>query len=105
MSILYLGTDSEALAARLADAIATAERDPFEPTVIVVPNRYTRKWLRLWLARRLGVAFNFEFHEIEDALWLLLNRLDPHSPNTPAPLDENTDRLAVLSILLEEHDP
>lgn len=107
MSTLYLGCDPLALAARLAEAIAaeTRREDFFRSVTVVVPNRFQRKWLRLWLARRLGVAFNIQFHELDDALWPLLRALDPRpSRHAAEPLDENTDRLSVLSVLLEERD-
>lgn len=107
MSTLYLGCDPLALAARLAEAIAaeTRQDDFFRPVTIVVPNRFQRKWLRLWLARRLGVTFNLHFTELNDALWPLLRALDPRPHKTaPEPLDETTDRLTVLSALLEERD-
>src|SRR4051812_17744893 len=100
MSTLYLGSDPHTLAARMADVLATSSSDPFEPIEVIVPNRYIRKWLRLWLARRLGVTFNLQFHDLEDALWLLLRQLDPRaSLAEPEPLDDNTQRLAILAVL------
>jgi exodeoxyribonuclease V gamma subunit len=107
MSVLHLASDVRSLAAKLADAIEQQARDgdPFEPIAIVVPNRYQRKWLRLWLARRLGVAINLQFELLDDALWSLLRRFDPRThPSPPENLDENAYRLLVLSVLLEEKD-
>lgn len=108
MSTLYLGSDPRSHADRLADELERQARDSdfFAPTLIVVPNRYMRKWLRLWLARRLDVAINLDFHELEDALWLLLHEVDPdRSPSPPEPIDENIYRLLVLAVLLEEQEP
>ena len=107
MSVLHIASDVRSLAAKLADAIELQARDGdlFAPVQIVVPNRYQRKWLRLWLARRLGVAINLQFHFLDDALWLLLRQLDPRKhPAPPENLDENAYRLLVLSVLLEEKD-
>ena len=106
MSTLYLGSDLPSLAARMADVLAAERGDFFAPVLVVVPNRYLRKWLRLWLARRFDVAINFRFHYLEDALWRLLRQVDPrpHAAE-PEPLDENTYRLLVLSVLLEEREP
>ena len=50
---------------RLADALAAVVRaplaSPFQPETIVVQSRGMERWLRLELARRLGVCANFEF--------------------------------------------
>jgi exodeoxyribonuclease V gamma subunit len=106
MSTLYLGSDLPALAGRLADVLTAERGDFFVPVRVVVPNRYLRKWLRLWLARRFDVAVNFRFHFLEDALWLLLREADPRRHAVaPEPLDENSYRLLVLAVLLEERDP
>src|SRR5262245_5368613 len=108
MSVLYLGSELESLAARMADGLEADERrgDFFAPVTVVVPNRYLRKWLRLFLARRLGLRINLRFLDLEDALWELLRELDPRQhPAAPEPLDENAYRLLVLSVLLEDHEP
>ena len=50
MSVLYLGSDPDTLADRLADNLQHAKHgDFFTPLTIVVPNRFLRKWLRLHL--------------------------------------------------------
>jgi exodeoxyribonuclease V gamma subunit len=108
MSVLYLGCDLHGLAARLADLLLEGERhgDFFAPVPLVVPNRYVRKWLRLTLARRTGIAVNLRFVDWEDALWELLRDVDPRSEGAPSePLDENTYRLLVLAVLLDDRDP
>jgi exonuclease V gamma subunit len=116
MCVVYLGCDLESLAVRLADTLLSEERqgDFFAPATVIVPNRYLRKWLRLWLARRTGISINLRFPELEDGLWELLRSLDPrlHAPGTdasprmpPEPLDANTYRLLVLSVLLQEREP
>ncbi len=107
MSVLHLASDVRSLAAKLAEAIELQARegDPFAPVQVVVPNRYQRKWLRLWLARQLGVAINLQFQLLDDALWPLLRQLDPRKhPSPPENLDENAYRLLVLSVLLQEDD-
>jgi len=108
MSILYLGTDVEQLAVRLArnlDQAARAE-DFFEPTTIVVPHRPLGQWLRLWLARQQGVAINLRQLYLEAALWEMLKEVDPR-PQNPAPelLDGDHYRLLVLSVLQENQEP
>lgn len=108
MSVLYLGSELQSLAARLADNLLEHERrgDFFAPVTIVVPNRHLRKWLRLWIARRNGIAVNLRFVELEEALWDLLRAADPRPHGTPPePLDENTYRLLVLAVLLEDAEP
>jgi exodeoxyribonuclease V gamma subunit len=108
MSVVYLASQLETLAARLADVLAERERsaDFFNPATVVVPNRYLRKWLRLYLARRMGISINIRFLELNEALWELLRAVDPRKRTTPPePLDANTERLLVLSVLLEDREP
>jgi exodeoxyribonuclease V gamma subunit len=108
MSTLYLAPDPRTLADRLAENLDSQAKagDFFTPATVVVPNRYLRKWLRLWLARRLDIAINLDFQDLEDALWKLLRQVDPDQSRTaPEPIDENVYRLMVLSILLEEKEP
>jgi exodeoxyribonuclease V gamma subunit len=107
MSVLYLGSDPASLADRLADNLDQHARhgDFFTPLTIVVPNRFLRKWLRIHLARKHGVAINLRFEYLEKALWKLLQEVDPageHSP--PRETDENVYRLMVLAVLLESKD-
>jgi exonuclease V gamma subunit len=107
MSTLYLSPDPHRLADKVADNLDehAGTGDFFAPTAIVVPNRFQRKWLRLYLARRHGFAVNLSFLPLEDALWQLLRELDPAAQATPPePLDDNTYRLLVLSVLLNEMD-
>ena len=108
MSLLYLGSDPRSLADQLADDLERHAKDEdfFTPASIVVPNRYVKKWLRLWLARRLDVAINLRFQPLEEALWDLLKVVDPaQAPTPPEAVDDNTYRLIILSILLEIDDP
>lgn len=104
MSVLYLAGDPVALADRLAENLQRQAKDGdfFVPASIVVPNRFLRKWLRLYLARRHGVAINLDFHYLENALWRLLQAVDPGAKAAPpTEIDENVYRLMVLSVLLE----
>ena len=107
MSILHLASDPRSLADRLADALDDEAKDGdfFKPAVVVVPNRYVRKWLRIWLARKLDVAINLTYQSLEEALWQLLQQIDPEKPAVPPEaIDENIYRLMVLSVLLDEPD-
>src|SRR5260370_35189416 len=104
MSTLYLGTDSETLAGKLAELLQAKDRDPFIPVTIVLPNRYLGKWLKLWLARRLGLAFNLRFLYLENALWEWLRSVDPRShPSEPELLDQDRHRLMGLARPWEEN--
>ena len=103
MSTLYLGSELQSLAEKLAEEIAAHERDGdfFAPVTIVVPNRSQRQWLRLWLARRTGVCINLRFRYLEEALWELLRDADPRARQaTPEPLDDQAYRLMVLAVLV-----
>src|SRR5229473_4429259 len=105
MSTLYLGSDLQSLAGKMAEVLVAQEHrgDFFAPVTVVVPNRYLRNWLRLTLARRLGVSINLRLRFLEDALWELLHDVDPRSDAVAAePVDQNAYRLLVLSVLLED---
>lgn len=106
MSRLYLGTDTESLAAHFAQALARRlpEQDPFQPINIVVPNPHLGKWLRLEMARHLGVVMNWSFSFLEKTLWDLFREVDPR-PHAERPelLDGDLYHLLVLTVLLE-HD-
>jgi exodeoxyribonuclease V gamma subunit len=103
MSTLYLGTDLESLAQRLAVLVEESARtgDLFMHVPIIVPNRYLGRWLQLWLARRLGMAVNFRFLYLEDAAWQMLRDLDPRSGQLHK-LDDLTLRFMILAVLLDE---
>ncbi|MBL8799547.1 MAG: exodeoxyribonuclease V subunit gamma, partial [Planctomycetia bacterium] len=105
MSKLYLGTDVVGLAGQLADNLEQAARrqDCFLPATIVVPSHYLKKWLRLDLARRLGVAINLRIDYLEAVLWDLLRAVDPRPHPHPVELiDDDTYRLMILAVLLDE---
>ena len=82
MSTLYLGTSLDALAARFATLLDQSARagDFFAPATVIVPNRYVGKWLRLWLARRDGIAINLHFGYLETHIWELLKQVDGRLP-------------------------
>jgi exonuclease V gamma subunit len=103
MSTLYLGTSPESLAEQLASLLEESTRggDFFASQRIIVPNRYVAKWLRLWLARRLGIAINLDILYLETATWQLLCALDPRDRNV-ATLDDDVARFMVLAQLLED---
>ncbi|MBX9678371.1 MAG: exodeoxyribonuclease V subunit gamma [Gemmataceae bacterium] len=119
MSVLYLAADAEVLAGKLADLIDAQirEGDFFRPIDIVVPNRFLGRWLKLWLARKMGVAVNLRFRFLESALWDWYRAIDPRPiepldpdhpfdlskhPSSPEFLEPETYRLLVLSVLLHE---
>ncbi|HLO65518.1 MAG TPA: exodeoxyribonuclease V subunit gamma [Holophaga sp.] len=60
---------TEALLDRLADAVRAerAGRGPWEPVHLVAPNPHLKEYMRIQLARRLGVAANLRFTFLEGA--------------------------------------
>jgi exodeoxyribonuclease V gamma subunit len=59
--------------------------------------------LRLWLARRDGVAVNLHITYLEPVLWDLLNKLDPRQHELPlARLEDNQYQLLTAALLLDE---
>lgn len=101
MSRLYLGTNPETLSRHLAEALAKdlAAGDPFQPISLIVPNPQLGKWLRLTLARQLGIVLNVRISLLERTLWDLLRELDPR-PDNPSMLDGDLYRFLTLSVLL-----
>lgn len=70
MTRLHYSNRTEALLERLAEDLA-AHREavgPWEPVVIVVPNRNVQLWLQQGLADALGIAANLRFCFL-DRLW------------------------------------
>ena len=59
----------ETLAARLADRMRRDPTDPLEPERIVVPDSLLGQWLRLELARRLGVAAHLRVELPAEFAW------------------------------------
>src|ERR1700722_6575225 len=105
-STLYLGADQESLADRLISRLAEPGRDLFTPVTIVVPNRYLAKWLRLRLARHLGVAINLQVGPIfEQKLWDLLRTVDGRAHDRPLQLLSDADyQLMLAAALLDDDD-
>jgi exonuclease V gamma subunit len=108
MNLLYLAPDAESLANQLA-AEVRAQQTPdryFVPQTVVVPNRFVEQWLKLHLARELGVAINLRFTFLEHALWDWLRAIDPRRHDSPPELlDAQTYEVLVLSTLLLAEDP
>jgi len=105
MGMVYLGTDVATLADRLAVDLAESARtgDCFVPALVVVPNHYLKKWLRLFLARRFGIAANLRFVGLEDLFWELLRGLDPRPHDRPVErMADDTYRMMILAVLLDD---
>jgi exodeoxyribonuclease V gamma subunit len=113
MSILYLSICEEALAETLSANLLNRAKsaDWFEPATIIVPNPFVGKWLRLWLARKLGIIANIRItYRLEAEMAELLKRVDSRSHPLPLQfLNDDQYRLMVVAALLdremEEDDP
>ena len=70
MTRLHYSNRTEALLAQLAADLARhrADRGPWEPAFILVPNRNVQLWLQQGLADALGIAANLRFLFL-DQLW------------------------------------
>ncbi|TMQ30245.1 MAG: exonuclease V subunit gamma, partial [Planctomycetota bacterium] len=102
MSTLYLGTDLESLAGKLAEVSESSGADLFAPLTVAVTSPFLGKWLRLWLARKLGVVLNVQFIPLEQAMWEMLKALDKREHALPLALvDEEQYRLMILAALLD----
>ena len=104
MSVLLIGTDLEALAQRCASDLdeAAVLHDPLAPHRIVVPNHNLRTWLRFFIARQQGIAFNLHLGYLEHGLWEVLRELDPREEARELRLVQHERyRLMLLSLLLD----
>ncbi|MDX1631419.1 MAG: exodeoxyribonuclease V subunit gamma, partial [Thermoanaerobaculia bacterium] len=62
---LVYSDQSERLLEGLLDGLGVGDRDPFEPTEIVVPNANLEAWVRHGVAEARGVAANLRFWRLE----------------------------------------
>lgn len=77
MSTLYVGTDLESLADRLAERVEHGPADCFTPITIVVPHRHLARWLQLRLADKHGAVVNVRVtYHLDSVIWDLLESLD-----------------------------
>lgn len=52
-------------------------QDILKPHFVIVPNKNIRKWLYLEIAKKVGIATNFEFHNFETGLFKILSDFFP----------------------------
>ena len=70
----------EALAGALAALLRAEPGDPLAPERIVVPHGTVERWLRLQLARALGIAANLEFELPAAFAWSVMRSAVPELP-------------------------
>ncbi len=73
---LTFSNNIESLAEEFALQVS-AQHDPFDPSMIIIPNPYLKKWLQLKIAERNGIALNFNFQFLNDGLWSVISSLIP----------------------------
>jgi exonuclease V gamma subunit len=56
--------------------------NPFKRPWIVVQNKETEQWLTLFIARKLGIAANFEFILPSQLIWNLYRQVHPELPKS-----------------------
>ena len=70
------------LASHLAkDLKSYTPEDPLEPAVVVVPNRDTARWLKLYLAEKNSIAANIDFILPAEWQYRMIRRLYPDLPD------------------------
>lgn len=74
---VYHSNRLESLAEKLARLIASDPAKPLEPERIVIPHRTTERWLRLEIARELGIAANIDFELPAEFAWSVLRGAVP----------------------------
>jgi len=99
---IYRGNKLESLASHLAkDLKSHAPEDPLEPAVVVVPNRDTARWLKLYLAGKNSIAANIDFILPAEWQFRMIRRqhkkLPDLLPGDPGPL-----AWAVFNVLMDD---
>lgn len=74
---VYHSNRLEVLAKELAGLLESDPSGPFTPERIVIPHRTTEHWLRLELARELGIAANIGFELPAEFAWSVLRGAVP----------------------------
>lgn len=74
---VYHSNRLEKLATELAGLLATDPADPLTPERVVVPHQTMGRWLRLELARELGIAANTDFELPAEFAWSILRDAVP----------------------------
>ncbi len=81
---VYHSNRLEILADELARLMVSGPVEPLAPERIVVPHQTMGNWLRLELARRLGVAAHIRFEQPAGFAWSMLRGVLPALPKTHA---------------------
>ncbi|MXY90736.1 MAG: exodeoxyribonuclease V subunit gamma [Gammaproteobacteria bacterium] len=74
---VYHSNRLEALASEMARLIASDPAEPLTPERIVVPHQTMARWLKLELARELGIAANLRFEQPAAFAWSILRGAVP----------------------------
>ena len=77
---LFTSNQLETLADQLADRMRSPLASPLLPEFIVVRHRGVERWLRLELARRLGISANLQFFFPEEISHELFRTVTPDAP-------------------------
>lgn len=77
---------ANALEQLASEFVATLKKNqptnPFKRPWIVVQNKETEQWLTLFIARKLGIAANFEFILPSQLIWNLYRQVHPDLPKS-----------------------
>lgn len=95
---LHYSNRTEALLDVLARGIEASRPSPFEPVLVVVPNRNMERYVELGLASRLGIAANLRFLRLERFVWQWLEDATPDL----SVLDRAGLETRILSVLLDD---
>lgn len=77
----YKSNTLKKLADELAEQVSTLRRySPFQKIWVVVQNKEVQQWLTLQIAKKSGIAFNFEFVLPSELIWKLYRLEHPDLP-------------------------
>src|SRR5690625_2970834 len=72
-----LTTLADALVQNLSEA---GPPDPLQPVTMMVPNQDSARWLRLFLARKTGMAANIRYLLPSEWIWNVIRKTIPDLP-------------------------
>ena len=100
---LFTSNRMETLAGHLAQCLRTPPSSPLAEEIVVVRNKGMERWLRLELARRLGISARFRFEFPEEFVRQLLQQALPEAA-AENPLQRDVLAWRIAAVLPDLQD-
>jgi exonuclease V gamma subunit len=95
---LFFSNNVEILGRELVERLLQSWPDPLRPPVLLLPNRYVEKWLKLYISREKGVLMGLYGEFIESFLWRTL-AANKSKTGKPALIDGALLTQAILHVM------